>query len=46
MNYPMTIPGMEGQNVELAYNFWTGNRVLVNGEKVQRGKKPVLAQEK
>jgi hypothetical protein len=40
MKYPMTIPGMEGQNVELAYNFWTGNRVLVNGEKAPRGKKP------
>jgi hypothetical protein len=37
MNYPVTIPGMEGQNIEVSYSFWTGNRLLVEGERAQKG---------
>lgn len=39
MNYKANIEGFEGQNIELQANFWTGNKLLVNGAPAQKGKK-------
>jgi hypothetical protein len=37
MNFPVTIPGMEGQNVEVVVNFWSAAQLLVNGEPSPKG---------
>ena len=39
MRYEVTIPGMEGQNVEADVSFLFGLNLLVDGEKVPKGEK-------
>jgi hypothetical protein len=39
MSYKANIDGFEGQNIEAAVGFWSGPKLLVNGEPVQKGSK-------
>ena len=39
MNYPVNLPGFEGQNIEAQIGFWTGPKLLVNGEVAPKGEK-------
>jgi hypothetical protein len=37
MGYKVAIEGCEGKNIELAFSFWTGSKLLINGQKAPRG---------
>jgi hypothetical protein len=39
MSYPAKIEGFEYQNIEVQTGFWTGPRLLVNGEPAPKGSK-------
>jgi hypothetical protein len=39
MSYKANIDGFEGQNIEAAVGFWSGPKLLVNGEPAQKGSK-------
>ena len=39
MSYEVNIEGFEGQNIEVNVSFWTGPKLLVNGEPAQKGNK-------
>lgn len=39
MSYPLNIEGFEGQNLEIQTSFWTGPKLLVNGQPAPKGKK-------
>jgi hypothetical protein len=39
MNYATNIEGFEGQNIEVSSSFWSGPKLLVNGEAASKGSK-------
>lgn len=39
MGYTTNIEGFEGQNIEVNTSFWTGTKLLVNGDPAQKGNK-------
>ena len=39
MGYKVNAEGFEGQDIEIVVSFWTGTKLLVNGEKAGRGPK-------
>ena len=39
MGYTANIEGFEGQNIEVNIGFWTGPKLLVNGNPAQKGSK-------
>jgi hypothetical protein len=39
MGYKANIEGFEGQDIEILVSFWTGAKLLVNGEKAEKGPK-------
>jgi hypothetical protein len=39
MGYQANVEGFEGQNIEVSVNFWSGPKLLVNGEPAQKGNK-------
>jgi hypothetical protein len=39
MSYTASIEGFENQNIEVAVSFWSGPKLLVNGEPAQKGSK-------
>jgi hypothetical protein len=39
MSYIAKIEGFEGQNIEVKISFWTGAKLLVNGESAPKGKR-------
>jgi hypothetical protein len=39
MNYSTKINGFEGQNIEVKVSFWSGPKLLINGEPAQKGTK-------
>lgn len=38
MKYPIAVSGCEGQQIELDFSYWTGSKILINGEKAPKGK--------
>jgi len=39
MGYKVNAEGFEGQDIEIVVSFWTGTKLLVNGEKAGKGPK-------
>jgi len=39
MGYKVNAEGFEGQDIEIVVSFWTGTKLLVNGEKAGKGLK-------
>jgi hypothetical protein len=39
MGYKVKAEGFEGQDIEIIVSFWTGTKLLVNGEKAEKGPK-------
>ena len=39
MGYKLNVEGFESQDIEVQMNFWTGAKLLVNGEKAKKGSK-------
>lgn len=39
MSYRANIDGFEGQNIEVTVSFWSGPKLLINGEPAQKGSK-------
>lgn len=39
MGYKVNAEGFEGQDIEVVVSFWTGTKLLVNGEKAGKGPK-------
>lgn len=39
MGYKVNAEGFEGQDIEIVVSFWTGTKLLVNGEKAEKGPK-------
>ena len=39
MNYSTKIEGFEGQNIEVKISFWSGPKLLINGEPAPQGNK-------
>lgn len=38
MKYPIAISGCEGQQIELDFSYWTGSKIVINGDKAPKGK--------
>jgi hypothetical protein len=39
MRYPVQLEDFQGQNVEVEVSFWSGSKLLVNGEPAPKGEK-------
>lgn len=39
MGYKVNIPGFEGQDIEVKTSFWSGPKLLVNGQPASKGSK-------
>ncbi|MFO7583722.1 MAG: hypothetical protein R6W69_03250 [Anaerolineales bacterium] len=39
MRYPVHLEDFDGQNIEVDVNFWSGSKLLVNGEPAPKGEK-------